>query len=685
MSSRKRPKAGPERPDERSDEGLESLSVVKPKGAAPGIYTLFVHTMPQTSQRRRLRTLARVFAGAGCLFAGALAIAQSGARAPIAVPASRQADHIAVITVKGGIDRITSMSVQRRLDKAVESGADAIVIEINSPGGELGAVLEISAAIKASPIPNTVAWVHPQAYSGGAIIALACSEIVTSDPGAMGDAFPVTFGAEGLKALTPDQRTKLLPPLLQDVTDSARRNGYDEFLVQIIVTDGIELWGIRNTQTGRMLLVNEEEYVALFGIAPARGLPMLGFVPGARTRPLGERASNASEAAPDAEQDRAPEPEPGGESPSNPEIDAPAPETDPNQDESQIESQDEDESMLADSFVDPDAAFTPAGPGVADLEGNVTNLLDTPTNRPDVASLSAARWEPAGYVSDGTHAVILSARQMDEFGLTSATINNDEQLMAFFGAKTLVRADRSWSESLVRFMTSLPVRGLLIVIFLLALFLEMSAPGMVVPGAVALGAAVALLAPPMLIGMAGWWEILAIVSGVLLIALEIMVIPGFGVFGVAGLLLLFGGMVGTFIPDSSSFPGAPGQSKDLLFGVVTIVLASATAGVGMYFITKNFGRLPMVSRLVLDSAPPDEDRTSSFGVMTPSPAPEVAPGQTGRAITALRPSGRAEFDGRLVDVVADMGYIDKGEAVRVVSADEFRVVVERGGSREEQG
>jgi membrane-bound ClpP family serine protease len=634
---------------------------LKPGTADPGIYTLFVQSLHRTSRRRRPRSHARIVAWIACALCATIAIAQGTPAQPASVPASRQADYVAIITVKGAIDRITSMSVQRRLDDAVAAGADAIVLDIDSPGGEIGAVLEISAAIKSSPIPNTVAWIHPQAYSGGAIIALACAEIVTADPSAMGDAFPVTFGTQGLKALTPEQRTKLLPPLLQDVTDSARRNGYDEFLVQVMVTDGIELWAIRDTQTGRTLLINQEEYVALFGVTPARGSPILGSVPGARTRPLSERAAS-SDPAGAADRD-------AGEGPSNPETDAPA---DPDA---------EPEPVLGESNVDPDAAFTPAGEGVADLTQDVTNLLDTPTNRPDVASLSARRWEPAGYVCDGTHAVILSAQQLHDFGVASATINNDEELRAFFGAKTLARADRSWSESLVRFMTSIPVRGVLIVIFLLALFLEMSAPGMIAPGAIALAAAVALLAPPMLIGMAGWWEIAAIASGILLIALEILVIPGFGVFGVAGLLLLFGGLVGTFIPNSNAFPGAPGQNKDLLFGVVTIVLAAATAGVGMYFVGKHFGRLPIVSRLVLKDASPDEMAEPAFSAMAPTPESPVNAGDVGRAITALRPSGRAEIGGVLVDVVSELGYIDAGEPVRVVSADEFRVLVERDESK----
>ncbi len=140
--------------------------------------------------------------------------------------------------------------------------------------------------------------------------------------------------------------------------------------------------------------------------------------------------------------------------------------------------------------------------------------------------------------------------------------------------------------------------------------------------------------------------------------------------------VLFGGLVGTFIPDASGFPSAPGETNDLLFGVVTILLASATAGVGMYFIGKHLERFPLVSRLIM-AGPRDDEDTPTFSVMEPAAPLALSAGHTGRAQTALRPSGRAEFDGQPIDVGADMGYIDQGETVRVVSVSEFRVVVER--------
>lgn len=166
---------------------------------------------------------------AATLLAWTGAMAQDGAGAgPLVVPAFRQADRVAVITVEGGIDAITAMSVRRRIAAAESAGMNAMVFEINSPGGEVGAVLEITNAIKGSSIDNTVAWINPDAYSGGAIVALACREIVTNSPASMGDAFPVTLtrvpgqNRMGLRGLTPDERTKLLPVLLADVTEIGR-------------------------------------------------------------------------------------------------------------------------------------------------------------------------------------------------------------------------------------------------------------------------------------------------------------------------------------------------------------------------------------------------------------------------------------------------------------------------------
>ncbi len=585
--------------------------------------------------------------------------------APASVPAARQADDVVVITIRGEIDRWMELSVKRRIEQAEASGADAIVFEIDSPGGEIGAVLEICNAIKGSTIANTVAWVNHNAYSGGAIVALACREIVTANPASMGDAFPITMSPMGVRGLSPDERTKFLPPLLTEVADSARRNGYDEFLVQAMVTDGIELWSVRDRDTGRLWFINEQEYRILFNGDPPRGKPVLVSVTGGRASqktqppPAAGEAEDAGTPGPAAGDETPPRPTPGEEN-ADPAGGAPVP-----------AGPDTGAATGADGASTP---FTPASPSVADLAESASLGLTAPSTRPVFTEADRGRFVEPRYICDGTGAIVLRDDQLREFGFSSATIQNDEQLRAYFGAKRMIRTEQTWSEAMVRFLMHPVVRGVLIVILLLGLFVEMSSPGMVLPGALAAGALVALLAPPMLVGMAGWWEIVALGVGVLCLLLEVFVIPGFGVFGVAGLIALFVGLVGTFIPDGGSglFGGNDEAHTDLLYGVTTVLLSTTTSGVIIFMLGKHFGTLPVLNRLILDPARNEEDELAA---MDPGPVFQPAPGERGVAITPLRAAGRVEVHGQIIDAVAQRGYIEPGEPVEIVERRGFSWVV----------
>lgn len=585
---------------------------------------------------------------------------------PTVVPASRQANRVVVITMQGPIDAITAMSMRRRIAAAERSGADAIVIDINSPGGEVGAVLEITNAIKASAIDNTVAWINPDAYSGGAIVALACREIVVNSPASMGDAFPVTLtpvpgqNRMGLRGLTPDERTKILPVLLADVTDSARRNGWDEYMVQAIVIDGIELWWVEDQANGQRLAVNEEEYKMLFGRQPVRGRPLLAGVTGGVRAPPGARSGETSDAAPD---------EAGGDgADSDPGMTPPPARRTPR-------------------AVDGGQAFRPASEALEDVarefaSAERTDLrLERASQRPVLTPADSGRFTDLGYLTDGTAPIVMRDDQLRSFGFASTIIRTDEELKAYFGAVEMVRTDENWSERLVRFMTSGVVRGVLIVVMLLALFLEMMSPGLTVPGVIAAAALVMLLAPPALIGAAGWWEFVAIGIGVVLLGIEIFVLPGFGLFGILGVVSLFAGLLGTFIPAGGSLSN-PATQQDMLRGATIILLSVITAGIGMYLIARHFNRVPFLDRLVLGARPEDEEEQGAridaemLRAAARQSGPSLTPGVRGVATTALRPSGTAEIEGRLVDVVADLGVIDPGTPIRVVRVEGFRVVVD---------
>ncbi|QKK07790.1 MAG: hypothetical protein HND58_06115 [Planctomycetota bacterium] len=601
-------------------------------------------------RRARSRSL-RVFAAALSLITGVLAVAQDTAQperpadqpsAPISLPAHRQADNVAIISIEGPIDRVTSFSFQRRLAIAEQNGADAFVIDLDTPGGEVGAVLEITDAIRNSTITNSVAWINPKAYSGGAIIAIACKEIVTARSVAMGDALPIGIGNLGQLIQMPEaERQKITAPLLAEVVTSARARGWDEFVVQGFVALGVELWWVRDTTTDETFAINEAEYRMLFAGDPPRNRPIVSSAP---------RLSDATPDAgdPDADPDAGPGADPGA---------GPAPTEGPER-------------------------FRPAGPDVSGIEIDSV-MIGRASQRRTVSEGDRGNIELIGYLSTGDGPLTLDAEQLALLNFSSNVdqtgavlpVLTDADLQQFFGAKNLRRIDPSWSEWLVTMATTLPVRGVLLVVFLLMLFLEMSHPGIGLPGAIALAALVGLLAPPALIGMASWWEIGAIAAGILLIFFEVFILPGFGIPGIAGLLLLFGGMLGTFVGgDGGLFPDSPAEQSNLLYGLLTMILSLVSAGVGMYYIAKHLGSVPLLGRLILDDETEREDRLLSQIPVGDTDLPPV--GAVGTSITPLRPSGRASIDDRVVDVVSDLGYVDAGEPVRVVAADVYRVVVE---------
>lgn len=615
-------------------------------------------------------------------FISTATLAQEGAGAagvtPVevsSIPAARQADRVVVITVEGAIDATTAVSVKRRLEAAERAGFDAMVLEVDSPGGDLGACLEISQAIKSSSIRNTVAWVNDEAHSGGAIISLACREIVTSDPSSFGDALIILvdlFGMTGMQTLTPEQRTKALPPLMADVVDSARRSGYDEFLVQAIVTDGIELWQVEHVETGERLAISENEYRVLFESEPARGRPMLAQVTGGvRTYQAGDGAAEreaSADAGVDDEDPDAASADPGGSQ---------DPQGDP------VGDTGGDSQTDGEGVSENPGGYIPASDTLADVEREFGNSeralefgLEIESDRVVITPDDRGRYRLVGYISDGTSAIVMRTQDMRDFGFSSGTVQNDEELRAFFGAEQLVRTNENVFEKLVRFLTNPIVKLFLIVVFLLALGVEMLTAGTGIAGAVALVALIVLLGSNSLIGLSSWWEVLAIVCGLLCLAVELFVMPGFGVFGVVGFLLVFVGLIGTFVSAGGSM-SSPRMQQQLITGSVVVLLAFVSAGVGWWLIIRNAQNLPLFDRLILSSASgvggmPQKSMLHAIVMDDGS----VKVGSEGVTTTPLYPIGQADFDGEIEDVHSAFGPIERGVRVRVVSATKMRIEVE---------
>lgn len=569
-----------------------------------------------------LKALAGVALGWSLSAAGPAARAadeQPNAAPPSAIPAYRQANHVAVLTVQGEIDLLTLRSLERRVEEAARDGASAIVLDLDTPGGRLDAALDICHLLKTDAPTNSVVWVNPNAYSAGTIIGLACREIVVSPNATFGDAAPIRgIPVLGLMQMAPAERAKIESPLLAEIVDSARRNHYDENLVRAFVSVGIELWLLEHTTTGERVFVDRAEYEAVFGDQP-----------------------------PDQFTSVTPPPAPPGAVPVSPFLDP------------FRESLGED--IEIEEEIDPEQ-----------LEKDIQFAQSLPPSRDRLTDAERGQWRLLTQVVAADQLLTVKTPEAVGYGLVSAIIANDAQLKAYFGAQQLTRYDETWSEGLVRFLVSTPVRGLLIVVFLIALFIEISAPGLGVFGATALVALAILVGAPYLVGLAGWWEILLIVAGLALVMLELFVIPGLGIAGIAGALCVLVGLVGTFVSGDLAGRG----QTELWTGVITTLTSFFAAGVIMWFISRQLHTIPVVNRLVLRAELKDDGPAGAAAAVFGGAPRVLEPGDLGVVETDLRPAGRVNFDGRLVDVKSVGPFIEKGAPVRVVSVGRFVIEVE---------
>jgi membrane-bound serine protease (ClpP class) len=551
--------------------------------------------------------------------------------APAMIPAARQADTVVIIPIKGEINQITATSVERRLKIAEDAQADAVVFELNTPGGRVDSALQICTAIKRTSVGQTVAWINPDAYSAGVFISLACDRILVSPASTLGDAAPIMVGGGGVTAPSGTVRAKIESPILAEIIDSARRQGYDEKLVQSFVVPEMELWLIEHKDTGKQLIVDAKEFELVFGYAPeSKAIPYAPAAPPADPTTLGEKI----------------------------------------------------EHLFRDLQGPPPAEGTL---NREEVQSEVEQAQSLRTTRQALTKADLGDYFPVEQIVDRNTLLTLKEYDVLRYGFGEENIRNDTELQQYFGATQVDRLDSNWSEKLTVFFTLPWVRGPLIVLMLLAGLIEFSAPGVGLPGAVALVCLFLVIGAPVMAGMAAWWEVAAILVGILLIFAEIFVIPGLGVAGISGLLLLLLGLVGTFIPNAPGhlLPRSDAETNDALVGIATVLAAFFTFIVSGYFLSKHLHSFPILGKLVLTATSPRP--LAGSGSILAAMAPEaggLAVGSVGKVIMPLHPSGKAEFDNHLLDVVTEEGFIDPGALVRVTEVSSLRILVERVGDDE---
>lgn len=288
----------------------------------------------------------------------------------------------------------------------------------------------------------------------------------------------------------------------------------------------------------------------------------------------------------------------------------------------------------------------------------------------------------------------LTASQALEYGITRAVVADLDGALAFLEKRDGVRfvepplvLETTWSEEMVRWLNSPAVMGVLVMLALLGVYIEFSTPGLGLPGLVAVICFATIVGSKYLTGLANWVEVVLLFTGIVLLLIEFLVLPGFGIAGILGTIFLLAGLFGMLIknaPDQLPWPTTPEEWGPVRDGVLGLTYGVVGFAVLAWIVSHYLPKLRFMSGLILVPAPatggePATKISLSAPVDSLGRPPQV--GDIGEVISPLRPAGKARFGDAVVDVVATAEFISRGEGVEIIEIHGNRVVVKRAENR----
>ncbi len=269
----------------------------------------------------------------------------------------------------------------------------------------------------------------------------------------------------------------------------------------------------------------------------------------------------------------------------------------------------------------------------------------------------------------------LTAQEAFDLGFSDGIVLSREELLEARGIKNarVIEVRPSWSEKMVGYVEQ--IQWLLLVAGLVLLYVEMKIPGFGVPGTLGIICLALLLFRNYLVGLAEVPEILLVLLGLALIAVEVFLIPGFGVAGVAGITCLALGVIFSFLPFL--VPDGPYEVHLLTNTISWFSVTLVATLIGAYVLSRYLlPKTPVLSRMILDTGVPAAALEGSAASLNLGAGQaRVRGGDRGTAISHLRPAGKVEVDGKLLDAVSQGDYINQGERIVVVRVEANHVIV----------
>lgn len=470
-----------------------------------------------------------------------------------------------MVNIREGIGKGLRVYIQRGITEAEEANADAIIFDVNTPGGLVVAAVEIIDSIHRTNIP-TIAYVNADAISAGAMISLSCDQIVMKPGAAIGDAAPVSITPGGSTQEVGSE--KIISYVRGKIKATAERQGKNPDIAAAMVDQRLVL--VRMSD-GEIVALRPDAYLEL----KDAGEEMEVIVAEGELLTL-----TAEEAI---------------------------------------------QYHLADGSADT----------VADLLA-MYRIVEINGTRKALTEEVARQTET-------------------ELGFTQV------QIIKSLENAQVQEVVATLADKIVFFITSPMISAMLLALGGLGLFMEIRTPGFGVPGILGLLCIGLFFGGHMLNQIEAEYALLAFVVGIALLLVEVFVIPGFGIAGIVGVTLMIGSVFYVF---RTAY-----ELQTAIFWLSSSVIMTVTlAIVAAYFLpkTRAWNRFVLATEMEAEQgyhSAGDEDFQSYLG-------------QTGTAITPLRPAGAVRIGNKRIDALTAGDFIAPDSQIRVIEVEGSKIVVE---------
>ena len=260
--------------------------------------------------------------------------------------------------------------------------------------------------------------------------------------------------------------------------------------------------------------------------------------------------------------------------------------------------------------------------------------------------------------------ITFSTKEALKYGFCDAELNSIDEIMDRQGSENyeLSSFELGSAEGIISFFLNPIVSSILILLILGGLYFELQTPGIGFPIIASITALILYLVPYYLNGVAENWEIIMFFIGIIFIALEVFVIPGFGIFGIAGLFTSITSLI-LIMLNNDLFDFTFVLSRDLVSSSLSVLISVLS-----FLLIVLFGGIKLTDSNAFKNIALAQTQEVSKGYISNRYSNNIV-GKKGKSFTVLRPSGKIKIDSQIFDASTEGDFIEKNKNIIVVSVE----------------